>query len=542
MGFGFGLSTFVTLWNPPLGRVGIVAVLLMLLAGYLCVRFATALSRRGLRVNRWRRVRIVLTVFFAFVVGVVIRPALLLFVTHWNDNDERDPAEVGVVDDASRMNATRVAEVWDIPDDRAKAEAQLVALLKRARANGKKVAIAGARHSMGGHTVYPDGIVVNMLPFRRMTYDEETKLLSVQAGAKWSEIIPFLDERGRSVAVMQSNNSFSVGGSISVNCHGWQYDSPPIASTVESFRLLKADGSIVECSHQKNRELFSLALGGYGLFGVILDVKLRTVPNVRYRSRRFVVPVDASLETFDRTVRNKDAAMVYARLNIDPRHLFDEVVLNAYVEDADGEVSKLAPRKLNGLRRAVFRGSVGNNYGKWFRWFAETKLQPLIAKPFVSRNQLLNEGVEVFQNRTKASTDILHEYFVPRATIAGFLDDLRQVVEEHAADLLNVTVRSVNTDNDSFLRYADKHVFALVLLFNQPRTEEGERRMQDLTRALIEAALARGGRYYLPYRLHASKKQFHRAYPQAKRFFELKRKHDPDEVFQNRFYLNYGKQ
>src|SRR5207247_2233540 len=139
------------------------------------------------------------------------------------------------------------------------------------------------RNSMGGHTIRPGGIVIDMLPFRKMELDEENGMLHVQAGARWKDILPYLDQRGRSVAVMQSDNTFSVGGSLSVNCHGWQFGRPPISSTVENFRLMKADGSIVRCSRAENQELFSLVLGGYGLFGIILDVDLRVVPNERYR-------------------------------------------------------------------------------------------------------------------------------------------------------------------------------------------------------------------------------------------------------------------
>ena len=40
-------------------------------------------------------------------------------------------------------------------------------------------------------------------------------VISVGGGARWSEIIPYLDARGLSVWVMQSNNDFTVGGSIS---------------------------------------------------------------------------------------------------------------------------------------------------------------------------------------------------------------------------------------------------------------------------------------------------------------------------------------
>ncbi len=64
--------------------------------------------------------------------------------------------------------------------------------------------------------------------------------------------------------------------------------------------------------------------------------------------------------------------------------------------------------------------------------------------------------------------------------------------------------------------------------------------MQVLSRALIDRALPLGGRYYLPYRLHASQEQFRRAYPQADVFFQLKRKYDPEELFVNQFYLKYG--
>ena len=155
-------------------------------------------------------------------------------------------------------------------------------------------------------------------------------------------------------------------------------------------------------------------------------------------------------------------------------------------------------------------------------------------------NQLLNEGVELFQNRSTESTDILHEYFVPRDRVAIFVERMRQVIFDHDADLLNVTVRDVQEDRDTFLRYADQPMLAFVMLFNQPKTESGESRMQTTTRHLIDAALAVDGRYYLPYRLHATARQFHQAYPQAMKFFELKLKYDPDELFQSSFYCKYS--
>ncbi len=193
------------------------------------------------------------------------------------------------------------------------------------------------------------------------------------------------------------------------------------------------------------------------------------------------------------------------------------------------------------LKRAVFRGSAESDYGKELRWSAETRLQPLLAGKIFSRNQILNEGVEVFQNRSADSTDILHEYFVPRHRLAGFVEAMRRIIPQRGVNLLNVTVRAVNEDKDTFLRYADQPMIAFVMLFVQDRTSAGETRMQALTRELIDAAIEHEGRYYLPYRLHATREQFHRAYPRAREFFDRKREYDPQELFQNQFYIKYGK-
>ena len=493
------------------------------------------------RSRHWLRWMLIISVIA--LVAFLGRPAFHLLRTAWQDADTRQPLPQGFIDDASRMNATQVAEVWAVPSDPHAAEQQLARLLRRAREEDLRVSIAGARHSMGGHTMYPGGIVIDMLPFGDMQLDEQKDILHVQAGALWKEIIAFLDARGRSVAIMQSNNSFSVGGSISVNCHGWQYDRPPIASTVESFRLMKADGTIVRCSRQENAELFSLVLGGYGLFGIILDVDLHVVPNERYRIEQIVVPVDQALATFEKQIKSKpDVAMVYARLGIVPDQFLKAVIINVLYRDPspDGRLPKLSEPGMVSLRRSMFRGSAGSDYGKRLRWEAETKLQPYLKNRYLSRNQLLNEGVEVFQNRSAESTDILHEYFVPREGIASFVEELRRIIPAHQGDLLNVTVRYVDTDTDTFLRFAEEPVFALVMLFNQRTTAAGDAQMQAMTQEMIEAVLAAGGRYYLPYRLHATVEQFRRAYPQADEFFSLKRKYDPDELFQNQFYLKYG--
>jgi FAD/FMN-containing dehydrogenase len=476
------------------------------------------------------------------IIVLIARPVGHITYTWWKDRPAETTTKKGHVNDASKMNETAIDSVVKIASSAEMAVEQLTALIRTASAGGKKISIAGAQHSMGGHTIYAGGIMLDMKGFHRMSLDSVNNILQVGAGALWSEIIPYLDKYGKSVAVMQSNNSFSVGGSISVNCHGWQPNTAPIASTVESFRLINAKGEVMTCSRQENKELFSLVLGGYGLFGVILDVNLRVVDNNMYRLSQYVIKSDEYIRKYDELVNRKpDVGMVYGRININPKNFMEEAMLSVFSIDSQETLEPLKKAGYAGIRRHVFRGSANSNYGKNLRWRAEKMGARFISGKKFSRNQLINEGVEVFQNTTPGYTDILHEYFIPKDSVGRFIELLRKILPRYKTDLLNITLRNVKKDDDTFLKYAHEEVFGFVMLFNQSRTVEAEEEMKRLTQRLIDEAIALRGKYYLPYRLHATKEQLSRGYPEAADFFDLKRKYDSAAVFRNSFYEMYSR-
>src|SRR5689334_2137719 len=84
---------------------------------------------------------------------------------------------------------------------------------------------------------------------------------------------------GFSPAVMQSNHDFGVAATFSVNAHGWPVPYGPFGSTVRSCRMMLTSGDVVTCSRDENAELFGLAMGGYGLFGVIVDLDVALTEN-----------------------------------------------------------------------------------------------------------------------------------------------------------------------------------------------------------------------------------------------------------------------
>jgi FAD/FMN-containing dehydrogenase len=309
------------------------------------------------------------------------------------------------------------------------------------------------------------------------------------------------------------------------------------------MRMMLADGSVVRCSRDENAELFRAAAGGYGLLGVILEAELATVPDERYRLERSLVSAATLEAAFSGAASRPEAALAFGRLDVGAGGFLERGVFNAFRRAAPeecAELPSLAEPALAGLRRAIFRGTVGSEYGKRLRWDAETKLAAEQGTR-LWRNQILDDDVTLYEDRSDATTELLEEYFVPEGRLEQFLAAARPILRGCAAELLNATVRHVRRDDDSLLRYADADMTAIVLLFHLERTAAADAAQAVTSRALIDAALALGGRYYLPYRPNATKAQLAAAYPQAARFFELKRRYDPGEMFVNRFYLEYGR-
>ena len=219
----------------------------------------------------------------------------------------------------------------------------------------------------------------------------------------------------------------------------------------------------------------------------------------------------------------------------------EEAIISIFTKDSLSDPPLLTSDGLfKGLRRTVFRASANSKYGKNLRWRTEKTVASLVRNKRFSRNQLLNEGIEVFQNTDTSYTDILQEYFIPYDSVNRFLALLKITIPMYKVDLLNITVRNVEKDDDVFLSYANEKVFGFVMLFNQKRNETDENEMKRLNQRLTDIALSLNGTYYLPYRLHATKAQFYKAYPQAKQFFELKEKYDPNKIFSNTFYNTYN--
>ena len=112
-------------------------------------------------------------------------------------------------------------------------------------------------------------------------------------------------------------------------------------------------------------------------------------------------------------------------------------------------------------------------------------------------------------------------------------------MRRHGANVVNVSIRHVLADPDSLLAWARSEVFGFVIYYKQGTSAAAQAEVGVWTRELIDAALDLGGSYYLPYQLHATDAQFHRAYPRAREYFALKARLDPANKFRNQLWNKY---
>jgi FAD/FMN-containing dehydrogenase len=165
----------------------------------------------------------------------------------------------------------------------------------------------------------------------------------------------------------------------------------------------------------------------------------------------------------------------------------------------------------------------------------------VLGKPAVVwRNHEASLDTAMLEPRTRSmSTYLLQEFFIPEEKFLPFARRMAGVLKAHRVNALNVSIRHSPADKTSLLAWAPQEVFAFVLYYKQRSTKAASREVRAWTRELIDAALDNGGRYYLPYRLDATREQFSRAYPEAAEFSALKARVDPGKRFRNLLWDAY---
>ncbi|MEK6287760.1 MAG: FAD-binding oxidoreductase [Acidobacteriota bacterium] len=482
----------------------------------------------------------------AFVCSVSAQQAPLAAVPLTANNSE--PL---VNDIHSQLNATRVNRII-----KPRSSNDLRATLLTAKSEGKAISIAAGRHAMGAQQFGAGTILVDMTGMNRvLNLDSEKGIVEVEAGTEWPELIDYLikaqsgqDQQWGIVQKQTGADRLSIGGALASNVHGRGLKLKPIIDQVESFTLMDHAGALVRCSRDEHSELFRLVIGGYGLFGIVTSVRLRLWKRKKVQ----------------RIVEIRDSKDIVAS--------FDERIANGYLY-GDFQIATDSSRE-SFLRRGVFScyrqvdpatpltekptrfhpedwARLTYYSHKYKRRAFEVYTRRYLAtsgQVYWADSQLSGAYVDNYHEdldrrlgaKVKA-TEMITEIYVPRSSLVNFLEDARVELRKLDANMIYGTIRLIEKDEESFLRWARESFACVIFNLHVTHDTAGLENAARAFRSLIDLGIRYAGSYYLTYHRYATKQQVEACYPQFREFLEMKLKHDPNEMFQSDWYRHYKK-
>jgi FAD-linked oxidoreductase len=399
-------------------------------------------------------------------------------------------------------------------------EAELADCLRSSAERGERVKLLGGGHSWSdcactpGHHLSLDGMR------RILNVDRAGCRVTVEAGLRLFELNEALAEQGLALGVLGSIAQQSVAGAISTGTHGSSPRRGNLASLVTALRLVLADGSIVECSREKDPDLFAAARVGLGALGAVSSVTLACEPAFVLEERAWPILLDDALSNLPRLVAEEEylklwwlphtehALLVTWRRTDAPSRFgrfarwFDERIVNRGLFALLLAASRVAPSiipKMNGLvRRAYFRPA---------RRVARS--DQALTIPMPARHQ------EV-------------EYALPAALAVEALRRTRALIEREKLRVNFVVELRFAAGDDAWLSpsHGRDSCYLGAYMARAPGLERYF--------ACFEAEmLSLGGRPHWGKQFNATAAQLRAAHPRFDEFNQLRRRLDPRGMFEN---------
>ncbi|MGH8646324.1 MAG: FAD-binding protein [Gammaproteobacteria bacterium] len=455
-----------------------------------------------------------------------------------------EPEGVEVNDVQSQLNATRVNRILT-----PRSIDEIQGALHDARRVGRAVSVAGGRHAMGGQQFGHDTILIDTRQLNRVVrFDRTRGHIEVEAGIQWPELIAHLqgeqtgDPAPWAIREKQTGvDRVCLGGSLAANVHGRGLRFPPIIGDVESFVLIDGNGKLQTCSRRENPELFALAIGGYGLFGVISQVTLRLVPRTKVQR---VVEVIAVKDLLPWVEKRLQQGFVYGDCQYST-DLETDAEAHAGVFSCYRPVDPDTPipqdqKQLSAEDWIEFYSLARTNKKKAFERYS-TYYRSTSGQVYWSDTHQLAGSFDAYRAGVdpRRGTEMITEVYVSKENFVPLLTQARKDFLEHNVDMTYGTIRFIEKDTESFLAWAKEPSVCVVCNLHVLHTEQGKRKAAEDFRRIIDRAMQFGGRYFLTYHRWATRKQVETCYPQFVEFLRLKKKYDPEERFQSDWYRHY---
>jgi FAD/FMN-containing dehydrogenase len=438
-----------------------------------------------------------------------------------------------IISNVTKMHSILVDEVF-IPKNREELQAKVKIFTG-------SISIGWGRYSMGWqiaseHTLHIDTRKLNTI----LDFNQEKKEITVEAWTTWKDIQKYVDPYNLSVQIMQSYANFTVGWSVSVNVHGRYMGYGPLIYSIKRVGVLLLDGTYVDSSPTNNKDIFYSVIGGYGWIWIITDVTLALSDNTK------IERISKKMKVWDYPWFFKDSIrdnknIIFHNADIYPDG-YDNIRSISYVtSDAPLTQTEKLKQVQSSYSLEQFFVSLITTLpgGKNIRQYILDPFEYFHDRVVWRNYEASYDVIELEPKFRETTTYFLQEYFIPVDHFLSFETSMKKIFQEHAVNVVNVSVRHALSDPWSLLAWAKQEVFAFVIYYKQWTDFVSQQEVKAWTQELTQTAIEYEGSYYLPYQIYATYEQFLKAYPDALRFFALKKKYDPEYRLKNKLWDTY---
>jgi len=294
-------------------------------------------------------------------------------------------------------------------------------------ANDRKIPVVprgAASWGFGGVIPTKAGIVIDLSPFRNiLALDVAQKTVTVEAGARWSDIDIAAKKQGLCLRTYPSSKFSTVGGWVSTGgCGINSFKYGHLAKQIVSMKVVTGRGEIKQLT-PADRE-FAYFVSGEGEFGIVVEVtlKLREVPAASFPHLLYFAGDAAAFAFIERVVQSK------GRQELNPN------VIRFLDENHLGDTNEV-------MRTALFKKSAGvlvefdnaEDDDRFVRFLAQAG--QIEEAPRHVAGYLWNERLFGMKSKRLGPTILASEVIIPITAAAGFIAVAKKLGHRFAVEI-----------------------------------------------------------------------------------------------------------
>ena len=375
--------------------------------------------------------------------------------------------------------------------------------------------VLGTRHCFNAIADSPDQFLSLQSLDREIGLERQARTVTVEAGIRYGQLCPHLDEQGFALHNLASLPHISIAGACSTGTHGSGVGNGNLSTAVSELEFVPGSGDVLKLSRPRDGDTFRGAVVGLGALGVITKVTLEVQP--RYKMHQYVyenLPLSQTKEHFDAIVSSAYSVSLFTDWQ---KQRINELWLKSRVEEGK---SVDAPEEFYGAKRAT------KNLHPIAELSAENCTEQMgVPGPWYERLPHFRMGFT-----PSAGNELQTENFVPREQAVDAILAVERLRDQISPHLMISEIRTIAAD-DLWMSPCYRRASVAIHFTWKPEWPAVQRLLPVIEKELAPfQPRPHWGKLFT-----ISPAQLRAAYERLPEFVELCRKYDPKGKFRNEF-------